>query len=213
MDQTAKQIERQIERNRENLSSNLQELEDKMKTIVDWRHHTRQNPAAVLGLAFGGGILLSTLLKGRRKSRHLRADSSGGYARSSMDRSGRSSGHWQAIRDGLLAAAASKVQDTLEGVVPALRDYFSSSTQKHSSEPTSPRTRGRYSVQGEGDYESAKRYRQQVEHYVEHADIDEAAHNAAPADEREAAELEAAERVGRRGAPHSDLRSQSARRD
>ena len=55
-------------------------------------------------------------------------------------------------------------------------------------------------VQGEGDYVSARRYRRDVEQYVENADIDKAARAAAPRDAVEAAQLEAAEEAGRRRA-------------
>jgi hypothetical protein len=52
-------------------------------------------------------------------------------------------------------------------------------------------------VQGEGDYESARRYRKDVEDYVKNADIEQAARDAEPDDEREAEELERAEEIGK----------------
>jgi hypothetical protein len=52
-------------------------------------------------------------------------------------------------------------------------------------------------VQGEGDYESARRYDKDVKRYVETADIDQAAHDAAPKNSEEAAEMQAAEQAGR----------------
>jgi hypothetical protein len=55
-------------------------------------------------------------------------------------------------------------------------------------------------VQGEGNYEAARRYRGAVEKYVQSADIDQAAREAAPRDAREAAEMSAAEAAGRKRA-------------
>ena len=52
-------------------------------------------------------------------------------------------------------------------------------------------------VQGEGDYEAARRYRTKIENYVRTADIEGAAHAAAPKNKREAAEMAAAEAAGR----------------
>jgi hypothetical protein len=52
-------------------------------------------------------------------------------------------------------------------------------------------------VQGEGDYEAARRYRKDVKDFVEHADIDEAAREAAPRSPEEQKELDEAERKGR----------------
>jgi hypothetical protein len=51
-------------------------------------------------------------------------------------------------------------------------------------------------VQGEGDYESARRYRESVESFTKSGKVDEAARNAAPGSEAEEKELERAERVG-----------------
>ncbi|MDB6090662.1 MAG: hypothetical protein JWN85_3446 [Gammaproteobacteria bacterium] len=52
-------------------------------------------------------------------------------------------------------------------------------------------------VQGEGDYEAARRYRKEVKEFVDKADIDKAAHEAAPKSSAEQSEMEAAERIGR----------------
>ena len=52
-------------------------------------------------------------------------------------------------------------------------------------------------VQGEGDYEAARRYGKEVKDYVESADIDKAAHDAAPKSPDEQREMDEAERAGR----------------
>jgi hypothetical protein len=52
-------------------------------------------------------------------------------------------------------------------------------------------------VQGEGDYDAARRYRSKIENYVRTADIEGAARAAAPRNKREAAEMAAAEAAGR----------------
>ena len=64
-------------------------------------------------------------------------------------------------------------------------------------------------VQGEGDYESARRYRRDVERFVERNDpddIEELAREAEPDSDEEAEELLDAERKGR-------ARSKARRRD
>jgi len=63
-------------------------------------------------------------------------------------------------------------------------------------------------IQGEGDYEAARRYRKEVKDFVETADIDKAAHEAAPKSPAEQSELEEAERLGRshsKGGPERDM--------
>ena len=52
-------------------------------------------------------------------------------------------------------------------------------------------------VQGEGDYEAAARYREEVKEFVAKADIDALAHQAAPASAGEARDLGLAEDAGR----------------
>jgi hypothetical protein len=58
-------------------------------------------------------------------------------------------------------------------------------------------TKDEPNIQGEGDYEAARRYRKEVKDFVATADIDKAAHDAAPKSPAEQSELEEAERVGR----------------
>jgi len=53
------------------------------------------------------------------------------------------------------------------------------------------------SIQGEGDYRAAREYREDVKEYLEHADVEKAAREAAPRDPQEARELEEAEAAGR----------------
>jgi hypothetical protein len=52
-------------------------------------------------------------------------------------------------------------------------------------------------LQGEGNYQAARRYRAGAERFVRSADVAAAAKRAAPRDESEAEELEAAEDKGR----------------
>ena len=78
MDQTVDQIEQRIERSRQGLRSNLNELGDRMKSAIDWRETFRRNPAATFAVAFIGGVLLASAVgraeasqRQRRVSRHI----------------------------------------------------------------------------------------------------------------------------------------------
>jgi hypothetical protein len=59
-------------------------------------------------------------------------------------------------------------------------------------------------VQGEGDYEAARRYRKRQEEFQENNDVEKAAVRAAPESAAEAAELEAAEAEGKERAKAED---------
>jgi hypothetical protein len=52
-------------------------------------------------------------------------------------------------------------------------------------------------VQGEGDYEAARRYRQEVDDFLAHADVEQIAQRAAPSSTLEARELALAAERGR----------------
>jgi hypothetical protein len=69
-------------------------------------------------------------------------------------------------------------------------------------------------VQGEGDYEAARRYRKRTNDYLENHDVENAAERAAPRSRGEAESLAAAEAAGKRRAKGEDpaLRRRSAPR-
>jgi hypothetical protein len=52
-------------------------------------------------------------------------------------------------------------------------------------------------VQGEGDYEAARRYREDVKEFLDKDEVDKAAHDAAPKSPDEQREMDEAERTGR----------------
>jgi hypothetical protein len=52
-------------------------------------------------------------------------------------------------------------------------------------------------LQGEGDYQASRRYREQVKDFIATADVDALAHKAAPGSAREARDLALAEESGR----------------
>jgi hypothetical protein len=58
---------------------------------------------------------------------------------------------------------------------------------------------GKPDVQGEGDYDAARRHRQSVEDFLESNDPEQLARSAAPTDPEEEKELEDAEKRGREG--------------
>jgi hypothetical protein len=59
-------------------------------------------------------------------------------------------------------------------------------------------------VQGEGDYEATRRYRERTEQFLENNDVEAAAENAKPDDAAEAKDLEAAEAEGKARAKGED---------
>lgn len=71
---------------------------------------------------------------------------------------------------------------------------------------------GKSDIQGEGDYDAARRHRQSVEEFLESNDPEQLARSAAPADPIEEKELEEAEKRGRNG-PGDDTKQGVGPRD
>ncbi len=69
-------------------------------------------------------------------------------------------------------------------------------------------------IQGEGDYEAARRYRKRTNEYLENNDVEKAAIRSAPRSRNEAESMQAAEAAGKKRAKGEDpaLRRRSAPR-
>jgi len=62
MGQSTHQIATDIARTREDLKSNIEELETRVKDATDWRGQFRRHPGAMMAIAAVGGALLSALI-------------------------------------------------------------------------------------------------------------------------------------------------------
>jgi hypothetical protein len=195
MGQSSDEIESCIESKRDDLRSNLEELEDKVKSVTDWRQQFERHPALMLGLALTGGLLLAGLMPHRARTRPLAARALREPRRAaapgqSDDSGGQLRRVWEEVQGALIGVAASKLTATLSELLPGFREHLGQARARRGSH-------GRGGVQGEGDYESARRYRAEVGRYVRSADIERAARAAEPQSEAEAQELEDAEARGR----------------
>ena len=65
MGQTTDQITSEIDHSREQLKSNLQELETRVKSAADWRTQFQRHPGRMVAAALVGGVLLSSILGAR----------------------------------------------------------------------------------------------------------------------------------------------------
>jgi hypothetical protein len=135
MGETPDQIERHIYEKRNELGENINELQQKVKTAVDWRAQFDQRPLAMVGLAFGGGLLLSMLIGGRRNSR----DSSSRWSRhrrwKAEERQEKGTSAWDNIRDAVFAIAGSKLSRLIEDVVPGFTEQFKKRQTERRSSP------------------------------------------------------------------------------
>ena len=72
MGEKADRIEQYIEQQRRDCQDNVLELKQRVSRSVDWRAQCEERPLTMIGIAFGGGVLLSTLLGRRSRSRSRR---------------------------------------------------------------------------------------------------------------------------------------------
>ena len=70
--------------------------------------------------------------------------------------------------------------------------------------PDARQQQGKDRVQGEGDYDAARRYDKAAREFAESGKVDKAAHEARPADAEQAEELRRAEREGQSHAKGED---------
>ena len=137
MGQTSDQIETHIESKREDLKSNLQELEGRVKSATDWRHYFSQNPAMMVAAAFGGGVLLSALMRKRRTSEPSSSvPSSIDAARSVQTRTNHEVlDKLDAIKSALVGVAATKFKGILSEVVPQFSEHLVQAERQRGAQP------------------------------------------------------------------------------
>ena len=137
MGQTTDQIEHQIENKREDLKTNLEELQTRVKTATDWRHYFAEHTGTMIAAAFGGGVLLAAMVSGRG-------------TRASLSQAGASEPErpWRAgtkhevlenvdsIKSALVGAAATKFKGILGEVVPGFKEHLAKAEADRTREPT-----------------------------------------------------------------------------
>jgi hypothetical protein len=134
MPESSDQLERHIQEIQHDLKDNFSELEDKVKSSVDWRAQFEERPGTLLALAFGGGIVLSALLPRARSGRRPRRETdrtaqSIRYepalsARSRRDDEAKPRQNpdaWSALKGAVLGAAAGKLSEFVEELLPGFK--------------------------------------------------------------------------------------------
>jgi len=142
--ETSDQIERHIRETRSDLGDNLNELGDKVKKTLDWRVQFEERPGTMLGLAFGGGIILSALLSSGRRSRSTYAGAGSSRRRNVGTPSGPPSTlptskpsetrqGVEALADALVGVAVNRASRFIDSLVPGFEREFSAKAGKSAS--------------------------------------------------------------------------------
>lgn len=104
----------------------IETLKDNMKwakSLTDWHTHFENNPMMMLGLAFGGGIMLASIVGGGSSRSRSRSERNGDGAKLGglSDEMGET---WNHIEGALVGMASGKVIDFLEDAVPGFQGKF-----------------------------------------------------------------------------------------
>jgi len=123
MGKTTDEIEDQIDETRQDLKSNLRELETRVKAATDWRGYFRKHSGVMIAAAFGGGILLSSMMGKRGASEPAQASATPADKPPSRAKQEALRG-WDTITSALVGAATTKFKGVLGEVVPGFSDHL-----------------------------------------------------------------------------------------
>ena len=134
MGQATSQIEAHIEDTRADLGSNLKELEQKVRSVTNWKRQFQKNPMTILGVAFGGGIVLAKMLEGRKNKRGSGDSYNTGAGLNSHAGTDRQKHRvldtWDNIQDALIGVAAARFTDFVGEIVPGFHEQFQRTAEK-----------------------------------------------------------------------------------
>src|SRR5688500_988464 len=138
MGQTTDQIENQIENKREDLKSNLQELESRVKTATDWRHYFAEHTGTMIAAAFGGGVLLAAIVGGRSNRASLSQAASSSEPARPWTRGTKDEvlENVDSIKSALVGAAVTKFKGSLGEVVPGFTEHLAKAEADRGREST-----------------------------------------------------------------------------
>ena len=126
MDETTDQIENYIDSKRDDLGSNLKELESKVKSVTDWRQRFQKNPLTAVGIAFGGGIALASILSSKSNHRSRGSSSSDSFTphAGTDHQTHKALETWDNIKGALIGVAATRFKDFVGEIVPGFQEQL-----------------------------------------------------------------------------------------
>lgn len=146
MDERSDQIVDHIERQRNELGRNLDELQNKVRDAADWRSHFDKHPAVMIGIALGGGMLLGAMAGGshiRGYSRSPAPDYSRNYSGGRSLGSGFSLQRQRAgetldnVKGALVGFGIAQLKQFLTGYLPDFDRHYEETARKNASEQSS----------------------------------------------------------------------------
>jgi hypothetical protein len=130
VDPTLDQIEAHLDRTRQQLGSNLRELEGKVAAATDVRAQFHARPYLMLGAACAGGLLLAALLRPRHGPHSAPPPAA---ARRGLDARGQLTELWDDIATAMFGVVSATVKDYIGVRVPGFNEHVSRAAQRSPS--------------------------------------------------------------------------------
>ena len=130
MGQTTDQIAADIQDRRDALRSNLHELENKAKSVTDWKQHFEKHPGIMVAAAIGAGALVATISAGRKRrpARGMSAAEPRASTRlprkAIAQRAGGALQAWGPIKGALIGLAVTRINGFLEELLPGFQEQL-----------------------------------------------------------------------------------------
>jgi hypothetical protein len=151
MGERTDQIEKHIQRQRDELEDNFSELEQKVRDAFDWRTQFQEHPGTMLGAALVGGALIGALLPStssvtRRVTSRRRSFSDSLVSQPSLSQTEHSVPHaapawnaysgassevaqktsevWDNLKNAAIGMALARLGDAIEEVVPGFAEHY-----------------------------------------------------------------------------------------
>ena len=129
MGESTDQIKKEIAIQRDNLGSNLNELENKAKSLTDWRGQFQKNPMTMVGVAFAGGLLIATIAGGKKSRSRVRTSES--EVRGISGPPSKAEQTWVHVKGALFGLATGKAIEFLDEVIPGFGEHFGKEQHEH----------------------------------------------------------------------------------
>jgi hypothetical protein len=132
MGETTDQIAAYIDDTRDDLGSNLRELEQKVKSATDWKEQFQKSPLTMVGVAFGGGMLLASMVGGKSRRRQGASRiAAGPEAHGGTDHQKyKALETWDNIKGALIGVAATRFKDFVADVIPGFQEQYQRTQEK-----------------------------------------------------------------------------------
>lgn len=127
MGERPQQMRDHIEATRDELGRNIGQLEDKVKRTFDWRSQFAERPLVSIGVAFGAGVLISTLIPPRSSASSAPRSLSDGPVAKKVSK------EWENIKGAIVGVAATKFRSFLGDAIPGFEEHYHSAGREESS--------------------------------------------------------------------------------